>query len=68
MLWARELLVEGEQECVLKYLDLVAKFWANEKRKEEPEFKQLARANKIQLETWKVEIKEGKIPNHKMWT
>lgn len=49
---ARELLEKGEMSIVIEYLDLVAKFWAN---------------NAELLNMWKNEIKMGNVPQHQKW-
>ncbi|MBM2812135.1 MAG: hypothetical protein HW416_2894 [Chloroflexi bacterium] len=53
MFLARELLERGERAVVLEYLDLVRRFW-NESRLAE-------------LDQWKREIAEGKIPASENW-
>jgi hypothetical protein len=48
MLLAKELVAKGERETVLKYLDLCATFWKNDRGR---------------LETWKQNINQGEEPN-----
>ena len=57
---AKELLKGGEEEIVLEYLDLIAKFWIqpSDRRKT---FKT------ERLQKWKEEIESGKIPNDPGW-
>lgn len=64
---ARELLKKGEKEVVLQYLDLVASFWANPDERTEANTKRIAREHLNQLETWKRQIRAGKLPDHTKW-
>ena len=48
MLLARELIVKGEREAAVEYLDLCAKFWEREDGR---------------LAGWKAVVKEGGVPN-----
>ena len=58
--------VNSKKEAVLKYLDLIAVFWANPdtvqpyRRKGNEEKAQL-------LSKWKQEIRNGKIPDDRKW-
>lgn len=54
MILAQELLEKGEKEIVLKYLDRIQKFWKAQGAQEE-------------INRWKTEIKEGKIPKFKTY-
>lgn len=66
---AKELLVKGEMEIVLDYLDLVANFWANPEHINSSDTRMMAgNQRKIELlKKWKEEIKSGKIPNDPRW-
>lgn len=64
---ARELSEKGEQETVLEYLDLVARFWANPDERTEANSKRTAREHLNQLEAWKTQLRAGKIPDHTKW-
>ena len=64
---ARELLEKGEKETVLQYLDLVARFWANPDERTEANPKRIAREHLKQLEAWKKQIREGKVPTGPKW-
>jgi hypothetical protein len=58
---ARELLLEGERDAVIEYLDLLWKCWGQEngaRRAAEP--KQL-------LQQWKADIQAGEIPEDAIW-
>jgi hypothetical protein len=48
MLLAKELAAKGESETVIKYLDLCASFWQNDRGR---------------LEIWKKNLKQGEAPN-----
>ena len=65
---ARELLQHGEQadrEDVAAFLDDVAKFWANPDRL--PDYQKQDKLNKQrQIETWKGEVRTGRIPVDKL--
>lgn len=68
---ARELLLQGEREVIVRYLDLVARFWASEKKvpssEMEEEFKATARKNKALIEQWKFQIRADQLPQHEKW-
>ena len=64
---ARELLEKGEKETVLQYLDLVARFWANPDERTEANSKRIAREHLRQLEEWKEQVREGKVPAGNRW-
>ncbi len=63
---ARELLEKGEKETVLKYLDLVSKFWASD-NDESALSKQESKVHAALIEGWKGEIAEGNIPVGAQW-
>jgi hypothetical protein len=62
---ARELLLCGERQAVVEYLDLVARFWTRQK---DPRFRDIARQHKLLLKQWKAEVQEGKVPAYPLWT
>lgn len=64
MILARELVLRGEYPVVLQYLDMIAKFWANEKKSR---FAQLTYQHQLLLNRWKVEIAAGRIPTYRNW-
>lgn len=64
---ARELAQRGEMETVLKYLDLVAKFWANPDQETRAIFKRCAREHRDQLDAWKKRLRAGNVPDHRNW-
>lgn len=64
---AGELLDRGEKETVLQYLDLVARFWANPDERTEAASKRVAREHLELLESWKKQVRAGKIPDHAKW-
>ncbi len=63
---ARELLEKGEKDVVIKYLDLVAVFWANPDETD-ANYKDSARRHAAELSIWKQKIKEGKIIDNVKW-
>ncbi len=67
--FAGELLEKGEQSIVLDYLELVGDLWANPERMDPDIPNRLKRAKEIaeQLQEWKQEILDGKIPQDKKW-
>lgn len=67
MTLARELLLKGEKDVVLKYLNLVGRFWANEKKEVDPDVRELKRRNKALLQHWKIEINKGTVPYDRTW-
>lgn len=71
MILARELLLQGEKQVVVQYLDSVAKFWASEKNVPpsliEDENKAQVRQKKALIHQWKEEIQEGQVPQHNQW-
>ena len=64
---ARELAEKGERETVIAFLDSVARFWANPDERTEPNSKRLASDNLKQLESWKEQLRAGKVPDHPKW-
>ncbi len=64
---AGELLAQGEKETVLQYLDLVARFWANPDERTEAASKRVAREHLVLLESWKTQVRAGKVPDHAKW-
>ncbi|MGB0580939.1 MAG: hypothetical protein ACPGVU_14655 [Limisphaerales bacterium] len=66
-LLAEELMAKGEKETVLKYLDLVAAFWANPDERTSANSKRVARLHSDLLEAWKKQVSAGKIPDHVKW-
>jgi hypothetical protein len=64
---ARELAEKGERETVIAYLDSVARFWANPEERTEPNSKRLASENLKELESWKEQLRDGKVPDHPKW-
>jgi hypothetical protein len=64
---ARELAEEGEYDTVLVFLDLVARFWANPEERIQANSKRVASDHLKELESWKKELKAGKIPDHRKW-
>ncbi len=63
MLLAQALLEKGETASVLEFLDLVAKFWATPKPRDEESSIALHRQHAERIEAWKAEIRAGKRPN-----
>jgi hypothetical protein len=63
---ARELAEKGEFDTVIQFLDLVACFWANPDITK-PKYKRLAYDHLELLESWKKELRAGKIPDHRKW-
>ena len=57
---ARELLQRGEKQVVLKYLDLVAKFWL---KNDLPEFHKHTLEKQATMQRWKTEVEQGRIPD-----
>jgi hypothetical protein len=64
---ARALAEKGERETVIAYLDAVSRFWANPDERTEPNAKRLASGHLKQLESWKEQLRAGKIPDHPKW-
>jgi len=64
---ARALAEKGERETVVAYLDSVARFWANPEERTEPNSKRLASENLKELESWKEQLRAGKVPDHPKW-
>jgi len=64
---ARELAEQGERDTVIAFLDSVARFWANPDDRTEPNSKRVASENLKQLESWKEQLRAGKIPDHPKW-
>jgi hypothetical protein len=64
---ARELAEKGERETVIAYLDSVARFWANPDDRTEPNSKSIASEHLKQLESWKEQLRAGKVPDHPKW-
>jgi hypothetical protein len=64
---ARALAEKGERETVIAFLDSVARFWANPDDRTEPNSKSVARENLKQLESWKEQLRAGKVPDHPKW-
>ncbi len=64
---ARALAEKGERETVIAFLDLVARFWANPDERTEPNSKRLASEHLQQLESWKEQLRAGKVPDHPKW-
>ena len=67
---ARELLRLGRPEdrtTVAKFLDEVARFWANPEKESYSVYKEAKVTNRQQIETWKTDIAAGKIPNDRQW-
>ena len=62
MTLAQALLEKGETECVLEFLDLVAKFWATPKPGAEKSSVRLRRQHAETIEGWKAEIRAGERP------
>jgi hypothetical protein len=66
-LLARELAAKGEREAVIAFLDSVARFWANPDERTEPNSKSVASENLKQLESWKEQLRAGKVPDDPRW-
>lgn len=64
---ARELAEKGERDTVIEFLDLVGRFWANPEDRKESNAKAVAAENRKQLDAWKQQIREGKIPTDRKW-
>jgi hypothetical protein len=64
---ARALAEKGERETVVAFLDSVARFWANPEERTEPNSKRLASENLKELESWKEQLRAGKVPDHPKW-
>jgi hypothetical protein len=64
---ARELAEKGEIDCVIEFLDLVAVFWANPDAQTSDLGKRNAKDHQVLLESWKQELRAGKIPDHHKW-
>ena len=61
--FAREMVEKGERDTVIEFLDLVGLFWG----KAYGGFEDHGHANRKQLESWKQEIREGKVPTAASW-
>ena len=66
-IFARELAEKGERDTVIAFLDLVARFWANPDSRTEANSKNVASENLKQLESWKKQLRAGKVPDHRKW-
>ena len=64
---ARELAEKGEYDTVLKFLDLVARFWANPEERTQDNSKRSANRHLKELESWRKQLKTGKVPDHQKW-
>lgn len=64
---ARELAEKGERETVIAFLDSVARFWANPDDRTESNSKSIASEHLKQLESWKEQLRAGKVPDHPKW-
>lgn len=64
---ARELAEKGERDAVIEFLDLVGLFWANPAEKKEGNVRNVATTNRQQLDTWKQQLRDGKIPADNSW-
>ncbi len=64
---ARELAEKGERDTVIAFLELVAHFWANPDERTEANSKRVASENLKQLESWKTQLRTGKVPDHPKW-
>ena len=64
---ARELAEKGEHETVIAFLDSVARFWANPDERTEANSKRIASEHLKQLESWKEQLRAGKVPNDPKW-
>ena len=64
---ARELAEKGERDTVIQFLDLVGVFWANPDKAKEGNSRNVAMGNRKQLEAWKQQIQDGKIPSDYKW-
>jgi hypothetical protein len=64
---ARELAEKGERDTVIQFLDLVGVFWANPDKAKEGNSRNVAMGNRKQLEEWKQQIQDGKIPSDYKW-
>lgn len=59
---AGELLQRGERDAVLQHLDQIAVFWANTE-----DNSRLAQDHQKKIETWKLMIRAGRIPDDHQW-
>ena len=69
LVFARELLEHGDKadrEAVLAFLEDIAHFWANPDPRN-ANSQRVAADHLKELEGWRQEIRDGKIPNHRMW-
>ena len=64
---ARELAEKGERDTVIEFLDLVGRFWANPEERKEGNARNVATDNRKQLDAWKQQIQDGKIPTDHKW-
>ena len=64
---ARELAEKGERDTVITFLDLVASFWANPDEKTEANSERVTSEKLKQLESWKKQLRAGKVPDHPKW-
>ncbi len=64
---ARELAEKGERDTVIEFLDLVGVFWANPDKAKEGNSRNVATDNRKQLDAWKQEIQNGRIPTEPKW-
>lgn len=64
---ARELAEKGERDAVIEFLDLVGLFWANPAERKEENARNVATNNQKQLDTWKQQLRDGKIPADNSW-
>ncbi|MHC4516275.1 MAG: hypothetical protein ACYTGW_04255 [Planctomycetota bacterium] len=64
---ARELAEKGEHDTVIAFLDLVARFWADRDGKAEVNPKRSGSEKLKQLESWKQQLRAGKMPDDPKW-
>jgi hypothetical protein len=64
---ARDLAEKGERETVIAFLDAVARFWANPDERAEANSKRIASEHLKQLDSWKQQLRAGKVPDHPKW-
>jgi hypothetical protein len=64
---ARELLEKNEKATVLEFLNLVESFWANTERPADANAKRVAMDNLRKLQSWREQIRAGKIADDPQW-
>ena len=64
---ARELAEKGEYTAVLEFLELVELFWANPDGSTGANSKRVAADHLKDLDSWRKQLKDGTVPDHRKW-